>query len=61
MSGFFSMRNILSDPKPDLATFLTLLNAEPLKKEDLDLLLRKSVEEKGIQAHFPEYCSALVA
>lgn len=56
--SFIKLRVILTEPKPDLAHFVQQLEEEEVKKEDLDLLLRKAVESKV--AHFADFCAALV-
>jgi hypothetical protein len=43
MSNFIKLRLILQEPKPDYNNFLAELKKEEIKKEDLDLLLRKAV------------------
>lgn len=56
--SFIKLRVILTEPKPDLSDFVKQLDEEEVKKEDLDLLLRKAVESKV--SHFADFCSALV-
>ena len=58
MAEFAKLRGILAEPKPDLVHFRQQLQKVEVKKEDLDLLLRKAVEAK--HAQFPLFCSALV-
>ena len=58
MSNFIKLRLILQQPKPDYKNFLVELQKEEIKKEDLDLLLRKAVESKVTQ--FRDFCNALV-
>ena len=49
MSTFINLRLILQEKKPNLAEFLRQLELEDLKKEDLNLLLRKAVESRPLQ------------
>lgn len=58
MSNFIKLRLILQEPKPDYGNFLVELEKDEIKKEDLDLLLRKAVESKVTQ--FRDFCNALV-
>lgn len=56
--SFIKLRGILSEPKPDPANFVSELERVELRKEDLNILLRKAVESK--LPRFSEFCSALV-
>lgn len=58
MSNFIDLRIILQEAKPSLASFLAKLNENKLPKEDLDILLRKTIESKIAQ--FEEFADVLV-
>ena len=49
--SFINLRVTLTEPKPDLNKFVEQLDKEDVKKEDLDLLLRKAVESKVSRFH----------
>lgn len=58
MSNFIKLRLILQEQRPEYHKFIAELGQQTLKNSDLDLLLRKAVEERVPE--FPYFCKALV-